>query len=141
MRANSGRSRKRQIPFKRWKIVRNDKIIVLRGKDKGKTGIVIRVYRKSNKVLVQGINLKMKRYKADPDSEQKAGIRPKMHPLHVSAVALIDPESGKPTRIRFAFLEDGTKVRISKRSNAIIPKNVDPGWKREVRNKNKIDGI
>mmetsp|Transcript_71487 Transcript_71487/g.108075 ORF Transcript_71487/g.108075 Transcript_71487/m.108075 type:complete len:91 (+) Transcript_71487:86-358(+) len=90
--------------------------MVIHGKDKSKIGKVIRVYRKSNQILVSGINQKMKRYATDIEKDLKGGIRPKLKPVHVSNVALIDPESGKPTRVRFGYLEDGTKVRISKKS-------------------------
>ena len=56
-------------------------------------------------------------------------------------MSLIDPETGKPTRVRFGFLQDGKKVRISTKSGSIIEKPFDHGFKQEVRNKNKIDGM
>lgn len=99
------------------------------------------MYRKRNKVLITGINTKFKRFITDVEKEVKGGIKTIIHPVHVSNVALIDPESSKPTKIRFGFLADGKKVRISKKSGSIIEKPMDPAYKRQVRNKNKIDGI
>lgn len=130
-----------QIPFDRWRIVRGDKIVVISGKDTGKTGTVIRVYRKTNQVLVEGINIKLKRIQGSPQDEAKGTIHKKIKPVHVSNVSLIDPESGKPTRIRFGYLGDGKKVRISTKSGSIIEKPFDHGYKQEVRNKNKVDGL
>ena len=112
-RANSGKKRRYQVSFKRWRILRGDQVVIITGKDKGKKGTVLKVYRRSNRVLVQGMNLKMKRVKADPDGEQKSGIKQISHSIHVSNVSLIDPELGVATRIRFGFLADGKKVRIS----------------------------
>lgn len=130
-----------QIPFDRWRIVRGDKVAVIAGKDSGKTGTVIRVYRKTNQVLVEGINIKLKRVKGNAQDESKGSIHKKIKPVHVSNVSLIDPETSKPTRIRFGFLADGKKVRIATKSGSIIEKPFDHGYKQEVRNKNKIDGM
>ncbi|KAL4433133.1 hypothetical protein ABPG74_010828 [Tetrahymena malaccensis] len=130
-----------QIPFDRWRIVRGDKVVVISGKDQGKSGTVIRVYRKTNRVLVEGINVKLKRVAGNAQDESKGSIHKKIHSIHVSKVSLIDPETGKSTRIRFGYLEDGKKVRISTKSGSIIEKPFDHGWKRENRNKNKVDGM
>eukprot|EP01016_Furgasonia_blochmanni_P028006 TRINITY_DN2942_c0_g1_i4.p1 TRINITY_DN2942_c0_g1~~TRINITY_DN2942_c0_g1_i4.p1 ORF type:complete len:310 (-),score=56.43 TRINITY_DN2942_c0_g1_i4:42-971(-) len=129
-----------QKPFKRWRIVRGDRVYVRSGKDKGKSGTVIRVYRKSNLVLVRGINIKFKRMKANMEKDQKGGVKTIIHPVHVSKLMLIDPESGKPVRIRFGFLADGKKVRISKKSGTIVPKPALAVYQVKVRNKNKVDG-
>eukprot|EP01017_Pseudomicrothorax_dubius_P047261 TRINITY_DN8461_c0_g1_i1.p1 TRINITY_DN8461_c0_g1~~TRINITY_DN8461_c0_g1_i1.p1 ORF type:complete len:205 (+),score=76.21 TRINITY_DN8461_c0_g1_i1:58-615(+) len=129
-----------QVVFKRWRIVRGDKVFVRNGKDKGKTGKVIRVYRKKNQLLVQGVNVKLQRVKGQAEKDTLGGVRQKVHPIHVSKCMLIDPSTGKPTKIRFGFLTDGQKVRISKTTNTIIPKPVFPGSSPKVRNKNKIDG-
>ena len=64
-----------------------------------------------------------------------------MHPVHVSKVSLIDPETGKATRVRKGFLESGDTVRISKKSGLIIEKNKKPAYQVKVRNKNKVDGV
>lgn len=91
--------------------------------------------------MVEGINVKLKRFGGSAQDESKGSIHKKIHSIHVSNVSLIDPESGKPTRIRFGYLEDGKKVRISTKSGSIIEKPFDQGWKRENRNKNKVDGM
>ncbi|KRW99675.1 Translation protein SH3-like domain [Pseudocohnilembus persalinus] len=130
-----------QVPFKRWQVIKGDNVIVITGKDKNKSGRVLKVYRKTNKVLIEGINIKMKRFRQDPEQDLKGGIKHIIHPIHVSNVQLIDPETGKPTRIRFGYLADGTKVRLSKKSGSIIEKHISPAANPAVRNKNKIDGI
>jgi len=68
-------------------------VTILSGKDKNKQGKVLKVYRKSNRIMVSGLNLKFKRYPANIDKEEKSGIRTISHSIHVSKAALIDPES------------------------------------------------
>ena len=80
-----------------------------------------RVYRKTNQVIVEGINLKFKR-EYDHEMVKRYKTLQREAPVHISNVALIDPELKVPTRIRTGYLEDGTKVRVSKKSGAIIPK-------------------
>ena len=77
--------------------------------------------RKENKVVVQGINMKFKIVTDEENQRVKKTVQ-KEHPIHVSNVMLVDPQINKPTKIRYGFLEDGTKVRVSKKSGAIIPK-------------------
>lgn len=101
------------------KIKKGDQVIVITGRDKGKTGEVIKSMPKENKVIVQGINL-VKRH-TKPTQESAGGIVSKEAPIHVSNVALIDPKDGKATRIGFK-VEDGKKVRVSKRSGEVISK-------------------
>jgi len=96
--------------------------MVNRGKDKGKIGKVLRVFRPKNRLLVEGLNLVKKTVKGTDDI--KGGIFTKEAPIHYSRVNLIDPTTGKRTRVSTRFLEDGSKVRIAKRSGAIIPKPV-----------------
>ncbi len=101
------------------KIKKGDQVIVITGRDKGKTGEVIKSMPKENKVIVQGINL-VKRH-TKPTQESAGGIVSKEAPIHVSNVALIDPKDGKATRVGFK-VEDGKKVRVSKRSGEVISK-------------------
>lgn len=101
------------------KIKKGDQVIVITGRDKGKTGEVIKSMPKENKVIVQGINL-VKRH-TRPTQESAGGIITKEAPIHVSNVALIDPKDGKATRVGFK-VEDGKKVRVSKRSGEVISK-------------------
>lgn len=101
------------------KIKKGDQVIVITGRDKGKTGEVLKSMPKENKVIVQGINL-VKRH-TKPTQESAGGIISKEAPIHVSNVALIDPKDGKATRVGFK-VEDGKKVRVSKRSGEVISK-------------------
>lgn len=101
------------------RIKKGDQVIVITGRDKGKTGEVVKAMPKENKVVVQGINL-VKRH-TKPSQESAGGIISKESPIHVSNVALIDPKSGKATRIGFKN-ENGQKVRVAKRSGEVISK-------------------
>ena len=101
------------------KIKKGDQVIVITGRDKGKTGEVLKSMPKDNKVLVQGINL-VKRHQK-PTQENAGGIQTKEAPIHVSNVALIDPKSGKATRVGFKIVND-QKVRVAKRSGEVIAK-------------------
>jgi large subunit ribosomal protein L24 len=104
----------------KMKIRKNDTVQVLAGKDKGRTGVVLRAMPKDSKVVVQGINV-VKRH-TKPSASSTGGIVSKEMPIHVSNVALIDPESSKPTRVGFKTLEDGRKVRVARRSGAALDK-------------------
>jgi large subunit ribosomal protein L24 len=100
------------------KIRKGDKVIVLSGRDKGRTGEVFEVRPAENKALVRGINM-VKRHQKQTQN-QEGGIISKESPIHLSNVAYADPKDGKPTRIGFKVLADGKKVRIAKRSGAEI---------------------
>lgn len=100
------------------KIKKNDRVIVLAGKDKGKSGTVLAVRPKESKAVVQGINL-VKRHQRQ-SAAQEGGIITKEAPIHLSNLALEDPKDGKPTRVGFKVLKDGKKVRVAKRSGETI---------------------
>ena len=100
------------------KIKKGDKVVILTGKDKGKTGQVLQVIPDETKALVQGINLVRRHTKQT--ASQDAGIFTKEAPIHLSNLAVADPKDGKPTRVGFKIQADGTKVRIAKRSGAEI---------------------
>lgn len=102
------------------KIKKGDQVIVITGRDKGKTGEVIKAMPKDSKVVVQGINL-VKRH-TKPTQESAGGIVSKEHPIHVSNVALIDPKTGKATRIGIKIDKDGQKSRVAKKSGEVIGK-------------------
>jgi len=102
------------------KIKKGDQVIVLTGRDKGKTGEVIQAMPKDSKVVVRGINV-MKRH-TKPTQENAGGIVSKEQPIHVSNVALIDPKSGKATRVGFKIEKDGLNVRVAKKSGEVIGK-------------------
>jgi large subunit ribosomal protein L24 len=101
----------------KMKIKKGDKVVVIAGKDKGKTGEVLRVLPKDSRVLVQGVNM-VKRH-TRPAMGQQGGIVEKEAMLHISNVAHIDPKSDKPTRIGFKLL-DGRKVRFAKKSGEVL---------------------
>ena len=100
------------------KIRKGDTVVVLAGKDKGRSGEVIKMMPKDDKALVQGVNM-VKRHHRQTAS-QEAGIISKEAPIHLSNLAVADPKDGKATRIGFKTLEDGTKVRVAKRSGEEI---------------------
>jgi large subunit ribosomal protein L24 len=102
----------------KFKIRKGDKVVVITGKDKGKTGEVTRVLQKESRVLVQGVNI-VRRHQRQT-AQQQGGIITKEAPIHISNVAHIDPSSEKPTRVGYRTLEDGRKVRVAKRSGSPI---------------------
>jgi large subunit ribosomal protein L24 len=99
------------------KIRKGDKVVVLTGRDKGRTGEVIEVRPDENRVLVRGVNL-VKRHQKQT-ANQEGGIVSKEGPIHLSNIAYADPKDGKPTRIGFKIQGD-KRVRIAKRSGAEI---------------------
>jgi large subunit ribosomal protein L24 len=100
------------------KIKKGDTVIVLTGRDKGRSGEVLKVIPENNRVLVDGVNMVKKHRKPSPASA--GGIETMAAPMHISNVAHKDPKSGKATRIGFKFLEDGRKVRFAKASGEVI---------------------
>lgn len=99
------------------KIKKGDKVIVLTGRDKGKTGEVTQVLPKEDRVVVSGVNV-VKRHQR-PSQTTPGGIVEKNASIHVSNVALADPKSGEATRVGFK-VEDGKKVRVAKKSGEVI---------------------
>jgi large subunit ribosomal protein L24 len=100
------------------KIKKGDRVVVLAGKDKGKTGEVLLVVRKESRVIVSGVNM-VKRHTA-PSQMSAGGIIEKEAALHVSNVAHADPKDGKPTRVGFKVIAGDRKVRFAKRSGEVI---------------------
>ena len=100
------------------RIKKGDKVVVLSGKDKGRTGEVVKAMPKEGKVIVSGINVHARHRKASQESPQ-GGIERKEAPLHISNVAVADPKDGSPTRVRFEVRE-GKKVRIAAKSGELI---------------------
>jgi large subunit ribosomal protein L24 len=101
------------------KIRQNDEIIVLAGKDKGKTGKVTKVLVEDSKVFVEGVNLVKKHQKPVPQLQQAGGIIEKEAPIHVSNVAIVNPKTGPADRVGFR-VEDGKKVRFFKSDNELV---------------------
>ena len=103
---------------KRFRLRKGDDVVVISGRDKGKTGSILRVIRSEDRVIVDGINM-VKRH-TRPSQAQPGGIVDKEAPLHISNVALADPTDGSATRVGYKFLEDGRKVRVAKQSGEVI---------------------
>jgi len=101
-------------------VKKGDKVMVISGKEKGKTGTIIAAFPKKDRVLVEGLNIVKKHMKPNQASPQ-GGIVNQEASIHVSNVMLIDPKSGEPTRVGYK-VEDGKKIRISKKSGESIDK-------------------
>ena len=104
--------------MQKLKIKKGDNVVVISGRDKGKTGEVLRVLPAEARVVVQGINIARRHTR--PRMGDPGGIVEKELAIHISNVAHIDPQSSKPTRICYKYLEDGRKVRVARRSGEVI---------------------
>jgi large subunit ribosomal protein L24 len=100
-------------------VKKDDNVIVITGKDKGKKGRVIAAYPRENRVLIEGVNM-VKRHTRPNQANPQGGIIEREAPIHVSNVMHIDPKSGKPTRVGSKILDNGKKIRIAKRSGQEI---------------------
>ena len=100
------------------KIKKGDKVVVITGRDKGRSGEVVQVMPAEERAIVRGVNM-VKRHQRQ-SMNQEGGIISKEAAIHLSNLALTDPKDGKPTRVGFKVLEDGRKVRFSKRSGDLI---------------------
>lgn len=104
----------------RLRIRKNDVVEVISGKDRGKRGRVLRVMPSRGLVLVEGINIQKRHTRPNPQRNVKGGILEKEGPIHASNVQLVDPQTDRPTRVGVRRLEDGTLVRVAKRSGATL---------------------
>ena len=103
------------------KLRTDDEVIVISGKDKGKTGKIIRVDRDKDRVYVEGINIVKRHQKPNPARPNApVGVIEREGPVHVSNVALLDPKDRKPTRVGTRRTEDGSRMRVTKRSGTEI---------------------
>ena len=100
------------------KIKKGDRVVVLSGKDKGKTGDVTKAFPKEGKVIVSGVNVAT-RHRKPTQANPQGGLERREAPLHVSKVAIADPKTGKPTRVRFETRGD-KKVRVAAKSGELI---------------------
>ena len=100
------------------KIKKGDRVVILSGKDKGKHGEVTKSMRKDGKVIVSGVNV-ITRHRKPTQTNPQGGLERTEAPLHVSKVALEDPKTGRPTRVRFEIRGD-KKVRVAARSGELI---------------------
>jgi large subunit ribosomal protein L24 len=103
------------------KLRTDDNVIVISGKDKGKTGKVIRVDRRRDRVYVEGINIVKRHTRPNPARPNaQVGVIEREGPVHISNVALVDPKENKPTRVGTRRTEDGKRMRVTKRSGTEI---------------------
>jgi len=101
------------------KIKRNDEVVVIAGKDKGKRGKIARVL-DNDRVIVSGVNMVKRHTKANPQMGTAGGIQEKEASLHVSNVAVVNPATGKADRIGYKVLEDNTKVRVFRSNGEVV---------------------
>jgi len=122
-RAGAKNAKRHTINVERVKmrVTRGDTVRVMRGEDKGKEGKVIRVYPKTGRLTVEGINL-VKKHRKARRAEEQSGIIEMAAPIHHSNVMLLDPKKGVPTRTRSRIDEDGTKERLAVKSGDAVPR-------------------
>ncbi|WP_442597498.1 50S ribosomal protein L24 [Neobacillus sp. D3-1R] len=101
-------------------VKKGDKVMVISGKDKGKTGVILEAYPKQSRVLVEGVNV-VKKHSKPSQANPQGGIISQEAPVHVSNVMPIDPKSGNPTRVGYTTV-DGKKVRVAKKSGEVLDK-------------------
>lgn len=102
----------------KFRIRRGDEVVVRTGRDRGRTGEVIRVDREHSRVVVRGVNVARRHMRPSPANP--GGIVERELPIHVSNVALRDPSDGRPTKVGYRRMEDGRKVRTAKRSGDLL---------------------
>ncbi|HXP02694.1 MAG TPA: 50S ribosomal protein L24 [Stellaceae bacterium] len=104
----------------KMKIKKGDNVVVISGRDKGKSGEVLRVFPAESRVIVQGVHIARRHTRQSMGNP--GGIVDKELTIHVSNIAHIDPSSSKPTRVGYKFLDDGRKVRFARRSGEMLDK-------------------
>jgi len=107
---------------KRAKIKKNDQVAVIAGRDKGKRGRVLEVAPATGKIKVEGVGVIKRHQRANPQSNRGGGIIEKEAFISISNVQLIDPQSGKPTRVKYLVESDGTKTRVATASGHSLEK-------------------
>ncbi len=103
-------------------IRKNDNVVVMAGKDRGKRGRVLRIVPATNRLVVEGVNIIKRHTKANPQKNIKGGLVEREAPLHASNVQLVCPECGKPTRLGKKILGDGRKVRVCRKCEGVVDK-------------------
>ncbi len=104
------------------KIRKNDTVVVISGKDRGTRGRVLQVVPATSRILVEGVNIIKRHTKANPQKNIQGGLVEREAMIHVSNVMIVDPDTDKPSRIGKKVLEDGSRVRIARRSGAVLDK-------------------
>jgi large subunit ribosomal protein L24 len=103
-------------------IRRNDNVVVITGKDRGKRGRVLKVVPSKNRLIVEGVNFVKRHTKPNPQRQVKGGVVEREAPLHASNVQLVCPECSKPTRLGRKILGDGRKVRVCRKCEGVVDK-------------------
>jgi large subunit ribosomal protein L24 len=106
--------------MKKFRIRKDDKVMVITGKDAGKLGKVLKVLRKHDRVLVEKVNMVKRHMRANPYRQQPGGIVEKEMPLHVSNLMVVCAACTKPTRVGYRYTEDGKKLRFCKKCNEVM---------------------
>jgi large subunit ribosomal protein L24 len=101
-------------------VKKGDKVMVISGKDKGKTGVILSAFPKKDRVLVEGVNI-VKKHSKPSQMNPQGGIISQEAPIHVSNVMPLDPKTGEPTRVGIKEV-DGKKVRVAKKSGEVLDK-------------------
>jgi large subunit ribosomal protein L24 len=104
------------------RVKKDDQVVVISGKDRGKRGRVLQVMPKTRRVLVEGVQMAKRHTKPNPQKNVKGGIVEREASIHLSNVMLVDPDTDAPSRLGARFLEDGTKVRVARKSGAVLDK-------------------
>jgi large subunit ribosomal protein L24 len=107
---------------KRSKIKKNDQVVVIAGRDKGKRGRVLEVAPANGKIKIEGVGVIKRHQRANPQSNRGGGIIEKEAFINISNVQLIDPQSGKPTRVKYQVEGDGSKIRVAAGSGHSLEK-------------------
>jgi large subunit ribosomal protein L24 len=102
----------------KFKIRKGDRVVVISGRDKGRSGEVLKVLRDEGRVIVTGVNMIKRHTKQRPG--EPGGIVEKEGAVHISNIAIADPKGGAASRVGYKFLEDGRKVRVARRSGEVI---------------------
>jgi large subunit ribosomal protein L24 len=103
-------------------IRKNDNVVVTTGKDRGKSGRVVRLVPEKNRLVVEGVNIIKRHTRPNPQKNVKGGVVEREAPLHASNVQIVCPECGKPTRVGKKVLDDGRKVRICRKCDGVLDK-------------------
>lgn len=106
--------------MKTYRIRKDDKVMIIAGKDKGKIGKVLKILPKSDRILVEKVNMVKRHRKGNPYAGQAGGIEEKEAPLNISNVALMCDACAKPTRVGYKYTDDGKKLRFCKKCNEVI---------------------
>ena len=106
--------------MKQYRIRKDDKVMVITGKDAGKIGKVLKILRKKDKVLVEKVNVAKRHMRANPYIQQPGGIVEKEMPIHVSNLMVVCSACAKPTKVGYKYTQDGKKVRFCKKCNEVM---------------------